>query len=166
MKRRFEFEEDGSAQFWEVTVEKQMMTIRYGRLGTDGQTKDKEFDSPEKAAAEAKALISEKTKKGYREVGMGGRHAESRLSRATSKAASAGESGGSLHDKLMKGMRATQEAILAAKRDKRPLARSQRMEDPVLTSRRNSLLFEKWPKIRHHDKIIASTQTDQRGRMA
>jgi predicted DNA-binding WGR domain protein len=67
MKRRFELVEGKSAKFWEVEVAGGRMTVRYGRIGTPGQTKEKELG--EGASAAAEKLIAEKTKKGYREIG-------------------------------------------------------------------------------------------------
>ena len=65
MTRRFEFTEDGSKKFWEIAVEGAAVTVRYGRIGTDGQTKAKDHGSPAVAAKEAAKLVAEKTKKGY-----------------------------------------------------------------------------------------------------
>lgn len=65
MTRRFEFAEDGSKKFWEVAVDGAVVTVRYGRIGTDGQTKAKDHGSPAAAAKEAAKLIAETTKKGY-----------------------------------------------------------------------------------------------------
>src|SRR3954466_1662988 len=69
MTRRFEFEEDGSAKFWEVSVEGTAMTVRFGKKGTNGQAKTKDLGSEAAATKEAETLIKEKTKKGYVEVG-------------------------------------------------------------------------------------------------
>lgn len=66
--RRFEFSEDGSNKFWEISVSGASHTVRYGKIGTDGQSKTKEFDDDEAAAADAEKLIKEKTKKGYAAV--------------------------------------------------------------------------------------------------
>lgn len=67
--RRFEFSEGSSNKFWEVKVEDSEQTIRYGKIGTAGQEKVKDFDSPGEAKADTKKLIAEKTGKGYVEVG-------------------------------------------------------------------------------------------------
>lgn len=67
--RRFEFVEGGSSKFWEVKVEDSEQTVRFGKIGTAGQEKVKEFDSPGEAKADTKKLIGEKTGKGYVEVG-------------------------------------------------------------------------------------------------
>src|SRR4051794_20368748 len=69
MTRRFECVEDGAAKFWEVAVDGGAMTVRFGKIGTDGQAKTKDLGSAEAAAKEADKLIREKTKKGYLEVG-------------------------------------------------------------------------------------------------
>lgn len=59
-------EEGGGAhKFYEAKVEGNTLTLRYGRIGDAGQTQVKEFPSKEKALAEAKKKIGEKTRKGY-----------------------------------------------------------------------------------------------------
>lgn len=68
--RRFEFVEGTSSKFWEVKVEGEMQIVRYGKIGTEGQTKEKDFDGPAEAKADTKKLIAEKTGKGYVEVGV------------------------------------------------------------------------------------------------
>jgi predicted DNA-binding WGR domain protein len=69
MPKRFELQEGTAAKFWEVGIGGPILTVRFGRLGTDGQTKTKRLASPSAAAAAADALIREKTRKGYAEVG-------------------------------------------------------------------------------------------------
>jgi DNA ligase-1 len=66
-KRYFEFCEDGSHKFWEISASGVALTTRWGKAGTEGQSKTKEFASVEKREAEAAKLIAEKTKKGYQE---------------------------------------------------------------------------------------------------
>jgi len=66
--RRFEFSEGSSNKFWEIRVEGESHTVRFGKIGTDGQTKTKEFESAAAARSDADKLIAEKTKKGYEEV--------------------------------------------------------------------------------------------------
>jgi predicted DNA-binding WGR domain protein len=63
--RRFTFEEGTSRKFWEISAAGPALTVRFGRLGTDGQTQTKKFASPGAAAAEVEKLISSKLKKGY-----------------------------------------------------------------------------------------------------
>ncbi len=70
--RRFEFEAGSSHKFWEITVEDNAFTVRYGKVGTEGQTQTKSYKDEAKATAEADKKITEKTKKGYVEVESGG----------------------------------------------------------------------------------------------
>lgn len=66
--RRFEFKQGSSYKFWEIEVEGNSYTARYGKVGTEGQTQTKKFASADKAAAEAEKKIREKVGKGYIEV--------------------------------------------------------------------------------------------------
>lgn len=67
--RRFEFSEEGSNKFWEVSVEGKAVTVRYGRIGSQGQANTKSFPDEDAAARHADMLIQEKIGKGYAEVG-------------------------------------------------------------------------------------------------
>ncbi len=63
--------EKGEHKFYEVTVTKTCYTARYGRIGTNGQSKISEFDT---LAAMQKSLdktIAEKIKKGYQHTTPG-----------------------------------------------------------------------------------------------
>jgi uncharacterized protein (TIGR02996 family) len=66
--RRFEFKDAKSHKFWEIEIEGDAYTVRYGKFGADGQVQTKTFASAEKAEAAAEKIISEKIKKGYKEV--------------------------------------------------------------------------------------------------
>jgi DNA ligase-1 len=63
--RRFELEEGSSSKFWEIELDGCDLTTRWGRIGSNGQSKTKTFASPEKARVEHDKLIAEKTGKGY-----------------------------------------------------------------------------------------------------
>ncbi|HET6878888.1 MAG TPA: DNA ligase [Pirellulales bacterium] len=63
--RHFEFVEGGSAKFWEISSSGTDVTVRFGRLGTQGQTQTKNFADAEAAERHVEKLIGEKTKKGY-----------------------------------------------------------------------------------------------------
>lgn len=65
--RRFEFVEGGSSKFWEIEVQGQGHTVRFGRIGTAGQAKTKSFANEAAAQADAEKLIAEKLRKGYAE---------------------------------------------------------------------------------------------------
>jgi cell wall assembly regulator SMI1/predicted DNA-binding WGR domain protein len=68
MSSRFEFEDGRSHKFWEVSCEGKSLRIRFGRIGSTGQTKVKSFATPEQAKRECERAIREKTGKGYRKV--------------------------------------------------------------------------------------------------
>lgn len=67
MKRYFEFVGGSSAKFWEATVSGNTVTVRFGRIGTDGQTQVKTLADTDAATKHAEKLITEKTAKGYLE---------------------------------------------------------------------------------------------------
>ena len=68
-KRYFEFKDDKSAKFWEVSVEGGAVTLRYGKIGAAGQSQTKEFADAGAASKHADKLVAEKVGKGYVEVG-------------------------------------------------------------------------------------------------
>lgn len=71
---RYEFEDGRSHKFWEIEVQGNTFTVRYGRVGTDGQTNTKVFGSPAEAQREADKVTRSKVKKGYAEVAAVTRH--------------------------------------------------------------------------------------------
>lgn len=66
--RRFEYVAGTSSKFWEVAVDGSAVTVRFGRIGTAGQTQTKLLDDATAARKHADKLIGEKTRKGYRNV--------------------------------------------------------------------------------------------------
>ncbi|MBE9229074.1 WGR domain-containing protein [Phormidium sp. LEGE 05292] len=60
-----ELSDDHSHKFYEVTVNAFDVIIRYGRIGTIGQTNRSTYSNLQKAQAEAHKKINEKLKKGY-----------------------------------------------------------------------------------------------------
>ena len=66
--RRFEFNEGNSRKFWEISQNGVEMTVRYGRIGTTGQTQTKSYPDEARATREIQKLVMEKTKKGYVEI--------------------------------------------------------------------------------------------------
>ncbi|MFE7108788.1 DUF4132 domain-containing protein [Streptomyces sp. NPDC057575] len=66
--RRWEYVEGTASKFWETEAEGAVVTVRYGRCGSEGRTQTKEYASAESAAAQVVKTIAEKEKKGYREV--------------------------------------------------------------------------------------------------
>jgi predicted DNA-binding WGR domain protein len=65
--RRFEFSGGGSNKFWEISQDGNSFTVRFGRIGTNGQSQTKTCAEEGKARAEAAKLIAEKLRKGYSE---------------------------------------------------------------------------------------------------
>jgi predicted DNA-binding WGR domain protein len=63
-KRYFEF---GTQKFWEITHTELQVSVRFGKLGVQGQTTVKDFESADEATKYAEKVIAEKTKKGYEE---------------------------------------------------------------------------------------------------
>ncbi len=68
MARHFEFSDGRSKKFWEVTVDRRTVTVRFGRIGTAGQTQTKTFASTEAAQAAAEKQVGEKVRGGYVET--------------------------------------------------------------------------------------------------
>ncbi len=64
----FEYSDGKSNKFWEIAQSGKGFTVRYGRIGTSGQSKKKSFDSKKTSDAAAQKLIDQKTAKGYKEV--------------------------------------------------------------------------------------------------
>jgi predicted DNA-binding WGR domain protein len=68
--RRFEFKEGSSSKFWEIFVSGCEYTVRFGRIGTSGQSQTKQFSTEAATRKEASRLIAEKIRKGYREIAI------------------------------------------------------------------------------------------------
>ncbi len=69
--RYFEYEDEKSSKFWEIKLNSSSFTVRYGKIGTSGQTQTKDFPTEEKAQKEYDKLLKEKTGKGYEEIAGG-----------------------------------------------------------------------------------------------
>ncbi len=65
---RFELVRDTSAKFWEVQVRGSEATVRFGRIGTEGQAQTRQFADAAAAVRFAEKSIREKTAKGYHEA--------------------------------------------------------------------------------------------------
>ncbi len=61
--------DDKSSKFWEISLSGEKFTVRYGKIGTDGQTQEKQFADSPNAEKQHEKLIAEKVGKGYVEVG-------------------------------------------------------------------------------------------------
>lgn len=67
--RHFEFKDDKSAKFWDVSLDGSVLTVRYGKIGVAGQSQTKEFDDAGAARKHTGKLVAEKVGKGYVELG-------------------------------------------------------------------------------------------------
>ena len=63
--RHFEFVSGASKKFWEISLTDNCFTVRFGRIGTAGQSQTKSFTEATNAKREAESLIAEKLKRGY-----------------------------------------------------------------------------------------------------
>jgi predicted DNA-binding WGR domain protein len=68
VRRRCEFVAGSSSKFWQVSRTGAVLTIQFGRIGTQGQTMTKSFDTPQRATNELEKLFAEKLRKGYKAV--------------------------------------------------------------------------------------------------
>ena len=68
-RREFHFTEGTSNKFWTIELSGKSFTVRFGRIGTDGQTQTKELAGADEAKKAYDKLVAEKIKKGYQEVG-------------------------------------------------------------------------------------------------
>ena len=62
--QRFEYQDGKSAKFWEISVDGNTHTVRYERIGSDGQSRTKEFASKADAEASCQKLIQAMVGKG------------------------------------------------------------------------------------------------------
>lgn len=67
MRRYLEYIEGRSAKFWEISVRGRDQCVRFGRIGSAGQTRTRRADTPEQARADAERQINKKLAKGYRD---------------------------------------------------------------------------------------------------
>ncbi len=65
MKEYLEFHDAKSHKFWQIEVVGNTQKVIFGKVGTDGQSKTKEFSSDEEALKDANKTINSKIKKGY-----------------------------------------------------------------------------------------------------
>lgn len=61
------YTDDKSNKFWEINSDSNSFTVRYGKIGTEGTSQTKTFDSEETCQKEANKLLNEKLKKRYKE---------------------------------------------------------------------------------------------------
>ena len=64
-----EYRDAKSQKFWTIALKGKKHTVRFGRIGTTGQTKTKGFDSKDDAQKSFDKLVAQKLKKGYVDAG-------------------------------------------------------------------------------------------------
>ncbi len=67
-ERIFHFSDNTSHKFWAVALDDAAQTVRWGRIGTAGQSLTKSFESATDATDATERLIKQKRDKGYVEV--------------------------------------------------------------------------------------------------
>lgn len=67
-KQRLEFDDGRTTKFWEISLSGTEHTVRFGRIGTQGQIRTKSFATAKAAENDAFKRIAEKHKKGYIQV--------------------------------------------------------------------------------------------------
>lgn len=70
-RRALVMKEDGASKFWIAELADTQWTARWGKRGSEGQSKTSSFDSAEKAAKDFDKKVREKLDKGYRDVAEG-----------------------------------------------------------------------------------------------
>jgi predicted DNA-binding WGR domain protein len=68
-RREFQFTDEKSNKFWAITRAGSSTTVEWGRIGTRGQSKTKDFPDESAAQQSHDKLVAEKLKEGYKEVG-------------------------------------------------------------------------------------------------
>jgi predicted DNA-binding WGR domain protein len=68
LRRYFELKDEKSSKFWEISQEFNKVTVRYGKIGTNGQIKTTEFSDDNSATMHYANLVAEKVRKGYVEL--------------------------------------------------------------------------------------------------
>jgi predicted DNA-binding WGR domain protein/DNA polymerase III delta prime subunit len=63
-----EYRRGGSSKYWEISVEGNAHTVRFGRIGTRGQSRTKEFPDSSAARRDAERLAGSKRRKGYTDL--------------------------------------------------------------------------------------------------
>jgi len=92
--RELVYSEGSSNKFWRIELNDASHTVNFGRIGTAGQTKTKDFDTKEEAKKSFDKLVAEKLKKGYTDAaGDGHGTATAKKAQATSAAPAAKAAG-------------------------------------------------------------------------
>lgn len=66
MKKELSYKDEKSDKFWKIEVSGSSHTVTYGKTGSNGTSKTKDFESDEAALKDAEKMVASKTKKGYK----------------------------------------------------------------------------------------------------
>ncbi len=64
-KRELQFDDGKSRKFWTIVLNGASHTVTFGRIGTNGQTRTKDFDTEQDARKSYDKLVAQKLGKGY-----------------------------------------------------------------------------------------------------
>lgn len=67
-KRELQFDDGKSRKFWTIVLKGKSHSVTFGRTGTNGQTRTKEFDTQQDAKKSYDRLVEQKLGKGYAEA--------------------------------------------------------------------------------------------------
>lgn len=67
-KRELQFDDGKSQKFWTISLEGTSHTVTFGRIGTTGQTRTKNFETNAEAKKSYDKLVGQKLAKGYAEA--------------------------------------------------------------------------------------------------
>lgn len=87
-KKHLEFDDGKARKFWKISLAGSTHTVNYGRIGSEGRSLTKEFDSTSKARDSFDKLVKQKLDKGYVEVGRSAKSSKKKSSKATNKKSS------------------------------------------------------------------------------
>ncbi|MCY1059360.1 WGR domain-containing protein [Nannocystis sp. SCPEA4] len=118
--RSFLFQDGQSNKFWEIAVEGGSTTVRFGRVGTAGQTQVKSHGSSAAARKAAEALIAEKVKKGYAETTAGAKGAKKAAKAGAATAKKPAKAGAAKTAKVEATKTTKTAKVEAAKATKKP----------------------------------------------
>jgi predicted DNA-binding WGR domain protein len=74
MMRYSEFVDRKSNKFWEISASGKKVSVRFGKRGSKGQTRRKEFPTQMQGKIEADKLMTKKIKEGYVENAIATRY--------------------------------------------------------------------------------------------
>ena len=155
--------ESGASKFWSGTVEGKVLTTRWGKIATQGQSKEETFEDAASAKASLDKQAAVKVKKGYKPAAAGGRQQSAPATKTSganaSKVASKKRSGNAARampnlSKVASTKAASTKA--AAARSPMPITKPQLTAWLKAASRTGSELAAAEGKFPETDRLIAA----------